>query len=537
MIRHTARPASPPSPRGRETGSALLWAVSLMSATVALVLSDMDTMRAGSREQAAQFAESGQASGVAQAGLNDALAWLRRQRLQPVTVFAPQRDLTADPPVNETDDPAIGLVREYEITPGVWGRYEVRTGRSMDPFVDANQNGRYDAGETFTDLLRPPGSLPASDEVFIAGRQGDGYGDGLWTPSRWSRDVSVERGATARGTVWRLESRGLVFRRERDDLPLGQDPNVLLASSTATSEVRRLVMTPPATSAICAPTTGSVVVGDRVRLRAPGGLAIGVGSLSGTLSLAATAEVVASTRYAAVPGYDASVKRVFGVEWPELKALADLSSRRVAGIPDAIREGSMVVLERDVVYSAELPLEGSGLLIVKGNLTLEANSKSYFSGVLYVQGNVTIYAPALVRGQIICTGRVELRGSTGDYVEVESDPAAVTRLLGAVSAYRFARAVYSPDRRLLDSPGVLSDPWTPEPDPIPSGGGATDGTGGASGTGTGGSSDSGSAGTGSGSGSGTYVPPPSYGDEDDDDDRPPRRRHRGRDRGRDRDRD
>jgi hypothetical protein len=487
-----------------------------MSATVALIMSDMDMMRAGAAEKAVSFAENGQANSVAQAGLNDALAWLRRQRLQPVTTFAPQRDLTANPVVNETDDASIGLVREYEISPGVWGRYEVRAGRPMDPFVDSNQNGRYDLGEAFTDLARPVGLVGGLLSGLVAGEQSDGYGDGEWTPSRWTRDISLERGWAARGTVWRLESRGLVYRRERADLPLGRDPNTLVSSVTVASEVRRLVMTPPATAAICAPNTGSVVLGDRVRVRAPGGLAIAVGSTSGTLSQATGAEVIASTRYASVPGYDVSVKRIFGVEWPELKSMADVSSQRLAGVPDEVGNGTMVVLERDLTYDANLPLSGSGVLVVRGNLTVAADSKSYFSGVIYVDGNVTINGPAMIRGMLISTGRVELRGSSGDYVELESDPTTVTRMLGSISSYRFARAAYKPDRRLVETAAVVGSPWTPLPDlgGLGGGSGGTGGTGGSTG------------GTGGASSPTPYVPAPTYGDADDDDDRPPRRRSR-----------
>jgi hypothetical protein len=489
---HVLASASP------ERGSALLWAVGLMSATVALVFSDIDLMRAGTQEQTVAFAENGQAAGVAHAGLSDAYAWLRRQTVQPVAVFAPRRDLEADPPINETDDASVGLVREYELSPGIWGRYEVRAGRPMDPFVDANANGSYDAGETFTDLTRVGGVTPSPGE-FVAGRVSDGYGDGKWTPSRWSRDVSSERGWSARGTVWRLESRGMIYRREREDYPLGRDPNVLLATVTSASEVSRMVLTPPAAAAICATKLSEVTLGDRVRLRATGGLAVGVETANGSFNQAAGAEVYASTRYAAVPGYDSSIKRVFGVEWAELKSLADISSKGLSGMPDDMQEGSLVVLERDVTYDAELPLLGSGVLVIKGDLTIAADSKSYFTGVLYVDGDVTIYGPALIRGTIIATGGVHLEGSSGDYVELENDPLTVNRVLGAMSQYRFSRAVYTPDRRLLDSAVTFADPWTPTPDPV--------------------------GGPGPGGG-GPYVPPPAYGNSDEDNERAPVRRGR-----------
>jgi hypothetical protein len=122
-----------------------------------------------------------------------------------------------------------------------------------------------------------------------------------------------------------------------------------------------------------------------------------------------------------------------------------------------------------MVYDREWPLQGSGTLVVKGNLEVQSGSRSYFTGILYVDGNVSITAPAMIRGTIIATGTVALRGSAGDYVEVEHDSAVVAKTLAALSDYRFMRAVYTPDRRLLDTALVIGDPWEPEPDPIDGG--------------------------------------------------------------------
>lgn len=451
----------------------MLWGVALLASAVALVTADMDNMRGGSKRRTAEFVGRGQAASVAQAGLVDAHAWLRRQPEQPVTVFAPRRDMSVDPQVNETDDPVIGLVREFEISPGIWGRYEVRKGRPMDPFTDVNQNGRYDAGEPFTDLTTPGASstdhtLTGSDRGprEVAGRLHDGYGDGEWTPARWTRDISAVRGYAANGVVWRIESRGMVFRRERDDLPLGADPNVLLASVTSTSDVGRIMMKPPADAAVCAPNGSSVTITSRVRVRAPA-LGFGLGATSGTLVIPAAAEVAAPTRFAVVPNYDSSVRSVFGVDFTQLKGMADVATQQLTGVPETIRPKTLVVIERDMTYTSDFPLNGSGTLVVKGNLTLESGSKSYFSGVVYVNGNVSISAPALIRGTLIATGTVELRGSSGDYVEVEHEPAIVARTLASLSDYRFMRAIYTPDRLLHDSELVIGAPWNPNPDGLP----------------------------------------------------------------------
>jgi hypothetical protein len=472
--------------RRRQGGFALIWALVVVFLIGSLVLTGELTSSATDAGLRTEFAARGQAENVARAGLVDAFAWLRRQTVQPVTSFAPRRDLTASPPIDETDDARVGLVREFEITPGIWGRYEVRRGRPMDPFTDENGNGRHDEGEPFVDLLTPPdGSerLPA-DVLAADGSCSDGYGDGRWTPSLWTRDVSAERGESGAGTVWRIESRGLVYVRPRADLPLGQGPNRLIANATVATEVRRLTMAPPASAALCAPSSGVVTLGRRVRIRADQ-LGVGLGSTSGTMSIDPTTEITASTDYAAVPGYADKVTDIFRCDWSELKAMADIATRRRAGIPPRINDYNLVVLERDVTYDQVKPLQGNGVLAIRGNLTIQAGSTSFFSGLLYVDGNVDITGPAFFRGTIIATGTVKLEGSSGDYVEVQYDSSTVNRMLNQMAQYRVSRALYAPDRVLVDTAAV-SEAAAVEVDtadtPTGDGTGDTSGSGGTSGS-------------------------------------------------------
>src|SRR5262245_27522273 len=131
--------------RRNEAGSMLVWALVAMVVVMGILFAGMDNLKAGSVATETRFRAQGQALDLARAGVVDAYAWFRRQTSQPVFTFAPRRDLTATPPVNETDDPAIGLVREFEISPRIFGRYEVRR------FADRDGNGRADPGEGVAD--------------------------------------------------------------------------------------------------------------------------------------------------------------------------------------------------------------------------------------------------------------------------------------------------------------------------------------------------------------------------------------------------
>src|SRR5262245_15446600 len=112
--------------RRTQSGSMLIWALFAMVVVTGILFVGMDSLKASSQATETRFRAQGQALDLARAGVVDSYAWFRRQTAQPVVTFAPRLDLTAVPPVNETDDPGLGLVREFEISSGVFGRYEVR---------------------------------------------------------------------------------------------------------------------------------------------------------------------------------------------------------------------------------------------------------------------------------------------------------------------------------------------------------------------------------------------------------------------------
>ena len=94
---------------------------------------------------------------MARAGATDALVWFQKQPTQPVAAFAPQRNLSATPPINDTELASIGIVRTFPVSGmgNVWGRYEVRS-----PTVT---------------------------------------------------DVTTQRGKTGAGTIWQFDSVGMIF--------------------------------------------------------------------------------------------------------------------------------------------------------------------------------------------------------------------------------------------------------------------------------------------------------------------------------------
>ena len=420
MARHylSARPGK----AARERGMALIWSFAALIFVAGIIFASVDSESASRGLAHSRFSSEGQARKLARAGLVDAYAWFRRQTVQPVPEFTPRLDLAASPSINETDDPDIGLVREFEVTPGIWGRYEVRLGSGPEAFTDGNGNGRYDDGESFVDL----------------------DGDGEWSRGKDTRDVTAERGQPGKGVVWHLESSGSIYRRPRADLALGEGPNMRVGTARAACEIRRMTIAPPAEAAICAANGSQVTIFNRGRVRA-NETAIATAEGTGSITVYSGGELLAPTKSAYNPGYRSSIRDVFGVDLAQLKSMADVSTTAVGeDLPSKIADYTLVVIEGDVEYDTSLALRGTGALVVHGNLVISSGSNSFFTGVLFVTGNLRVEAPCFIRGTVIVNGRVEIQGVGGDYVEVEHDPAVVSRLLTVMGQYRYGKATWVP---------------------------------------------------------------------------------------------
>ncbi len=390
--------------RRRESGSTLIWALVAFIVVGGVVIAGTQTLRATSRQVEITFRTEAQALDVARAGIIDAFAWFRRQTSQPVATFAPSLDLSASPPINETDDPSIGLVRDFEISPGYRARYEVRR------YVDLDANGAIDPGEGVADLT----------------------------------DLRQLSGA---GVVWKVESRGFVYRQIDSSVAWDQDPNYRVAGAIASSEIRQLAVVPPGEAAICCNTGSGVTTGSKSRLIATGATAIVHAETTGTPNTSG-AEIAADQTSAGIPDYDASWNAVFGATPGELREMATLRLEAGASIPSPLPDLAFVFAEGDITVTSAAPLQGTGLIVVDGDLTLEAGNNSYFTGIIYVTGNYVQRAPSLVRGTVIVLGTAEVRGS-GDIAELVFEADVTNLINGEIGPYRLSRGL-----RRLDTSAV-----------------------------------------------------------------------------------
>lgn len=376
--------------RDGEQGSILVIVLFVSLAISGLIYAGGLGLGAARTQAETEFRVFGQARNVARAGLVDAFSWFRRQPSQPVSAFAPQRDDLADPPIRDTDDPAIGIVRSFRISGDIWGRYEVR---------HTDKDTRLTA-----------------------------------------RDVSSLRRLPGTGQAWSLAAVGTVYRNRDPNVAFDQSPNGILGSARAFTEIRRITMSPPAGAAINATSAASVSLGARSRII--GNEGAGVAIPSGTGSIGTSGELSGTPRWAGISpsSFEISVPRVFGVPVAELKSLADEVIADANKVPSPLPQEKLIVIETDVTFDDKRPLRGTGVLYVEGDLTIGASPLNFFNGLLYVDGDVTVRAPSVVRGSIVATGTVSVAG-VGDYAEVEYDSGVLAALMLSMGQYRISKAI------------------------------------------------------------------------------------------------
>ncbi|MEZ5988463.1 MAG: hypothetical protein R3F30_04955 [Planctomycetota bacterium] len=334
----------------------------------------------------------------AEAGLVEGADWFRRQSKQPVVAFDPKLDLLATPPIMDTSDPAIGIVREYEIGRSVWGRFEVR---------------------------REVPGLAGTPEVM---------------------DITKHRGLSGNGAIWRLVCRSFVYRRRDPGKAYDQAPNIPLATKILECEIRRMSFAPPALGAVVASRGQYVTVSNFGRI--DGGIAAGVAYPSGTgKPTGSTKKSIEGNppQSAQATWYD-DPEQVFGVSEDELRSMADLVINDPYGLPNPLPTNKLVFVDGDCYATTTNPLKGTCFLYVKGDLRVYPNTYSSFSGFLYVGGDCYLEAPVDVTGMAMLKGNANLIG-TGDWATITYDGDIIDSLLLEIGQYRRSTAVFDHDLR------------------------------------------------------------------------------------------
>lgn len=400
-LKRTERPQRVPdvSFRASERGAALLISLFFAIVVTGVVMSGSIFLKASRTSTDTQFRVFSQANQFARSGLTEAVSWFRRQATQPVQKFDPQVDTSVTPEIVDTQDPEVGIVREFEIAAGMWGRYEVWKAWDEDPNAERR-------------AFRAP--LAATD-------------------------ISELRGLGSTGASWRLRSVGYLFRRSDENKAFDESPNVVVATRMLESEILRLKISPPGEAAISSRAGGSVSINNGGEVVGDAGAGIYYPKFTGTPGWHSS-RVSGTPALAEVSDYDDSYRDVFGVSFEEVRSIADIYVSDSAEFPSPVPTGGVVVAEDSVVFNNARPLLGSGLVVVRGNVTIQSGSNSNFTGFLYVEGSITMAAPASISGAVVVTNGLTASG-TGDKATVTFDDEALARLRLEVGQYRLAGAI------------------------------------------------------------------------------------------------
>lgn len=398
-------PRAHPGDRSGERGVALILAILFTIIVVGITTTGALVLRSHQAKTETNFVSHGQSMQFSRSGLIEALGWMRKQTSQPILAFEPALDTAAVPPILDTIDPEIGIVREFQITNSIWGRYEVWKEWAADP-----------------------------DPTRLA-----------WRQQMQTNDVSSLRGDLSPGSVWRVRSLGYVFRRIDQDVPFNQAPNQVLGQDMTEVEARRLALQPPGQAALCARAGGTVQVLTRGRI-VGGSLGAGIYYLqgSGTPSVSGIgASVTGTPSLSATTTYQDTFESVFGVSQGDLTAMADYVIDDAAEFPSPVPMNTVVMSTTGMTFTAAQPLSGTGVVAIIGNATIGQGSYSSFSGLLYVHGNLVVREPCELQGAVVVTGTVRIQGSS-DFVTLTYDDAILASLRQAIGTYRLSSAVSRP---------------------------------------------------------------------------------------------
>jgi hypothetical protein len=379
--------------RDSERGAALILVI-FASTLVLLLLLTIHTMTAtAGRGIVRQLQSQGQATNAAGSGLNEALSWFVHQTQQPVTVFDPKADTGGvcthmpkhSPFVYESEDPAIGIVRSYEIAgqSRVWGRYEVRRTAVSD--------------------------------------------------------VSKKRGKVADGAQWKLESAGIVYVRNDPSKGPGVSTNYILARRTMSVDIQRLAIQLPANAAVSA-TRGSRIVVSRPSRLQGGASGIGAAYPSSTGTPTGNGSITGNPA-SSTTTLPFSIEGVFGVTQTELLSMADLVVDDETDLPDPLPDMALIVVRGNATFNPTRKLTGSGILVVLGNLILNPQSDTYYSGLIWVQGNFSMAPPGIINGAVISNGNAHVTGGA-DVAEINYDQAILNQVRLQLGNYLFSRSPF-----------------------------------------------------------------------------------------------
>ena len=245
-----------------------------------------------------------------------------------------------------------------------------------------------------------------------------------------------------------MRSVGYVYRRLDENAAFNVEPNLILATELAETDVLRSVISLPGEAAVNISAGNNCHINTYGRIR--GNVAAGIyypeGTGRPTTGPRNQRRVRGTPRLAASPTYEDSYEDVFGLTFADLSSMADQVVTSEENFPSPVQDNSLTVADlSSITFDFDMPLTGSGIVIIRGNTVISPGSNSLFTGLLYVEGNLTVRAPCEIQGSVVCTGNMTVQGAS-DYAIIRYDGDALATLMNALGNYRQANSLFLPRR-------------------------------------------------------------------------------------------
>lgn len=413
---------------------------------------------------------------VAKAGIDEALSWMRKQPVKPVTTFDIINDPSPPAPAHQnTLDEQIGLVKEWEIDTQrhLWGRFEV--GRSFGSPTRTTATAAYATNGTL---------YPAAANY----RNGDTTQGLDWA----AQDISLQRGKSQAGSVWLLRSRGYIFQRAAGETPDTQPFSLTDASERPIqkieleTEVNLTSFSPPAAALYnfdAASDTGQVaahtqcaITGGHINVHGNGAasnVVLGVKDGAGVNIWCASnpsdvhlhddagsnlfGPSLTGQSNNAKPNYVSSaladqLQSFFGVsDVSSLKGLADYVYDVNSPPPAVLPQMAFIFVDATGMANGEMlfdgtanALTGGGVLFVNGGIALDGTTTSQvWDGPIFATGWYHQFNKSKVTGGVTCGARSIVHGESGKVAQLYYSQATLSDVVRQVSNYAEQRSTFS----------------------------------------------------------------------------------------------
>jgi hypothetical protein len=100
---------------------------------------------------------------------------------------------------------------------------------------------------------------------------------------------------------------------------------------------------------------------------------------------------------------------------------------------------SLIVVRGNANFGPTRTFQGSGIMVVLGNLILNPRSNSFYSGVIWVGGTFNMSPPGTISGSVVVNGNAQINGGS-EVAEISYDPDILDQIRQQMGNYLYSRS-------------------------------------------------------------------------------------------------